>query len=60
MDNKLSLDKVIPEHRYTDCQVSPNHEHIWKNILKIEALKKEEALRKTQTLCKNLNLKIKM
>lgn len=58
MDNKLSLDKVMLEHRHIDYTISPNHEHIWKNILKIEALKKEETLRKNQTLCKNLKIKI--
>lgn len=58
MDNKLSLDKVMLEHRHIDCKISPSQEHIWKNIRKIEALKKEEALRKSQILCQNLKIKL--
>lgn len=57
MDNELSLDKVMLEHKHLDAIVRPNQEHIWKNILKIEALKKEDNLRKTQILCKNLQIK---
>ena len=57
MDSKLSLDKVMLEHRHIDNLVKHNQEHIWKNILKIEALKKEDALRKSQILCKNIQIK---
>jgi len=58
MDNKLSLDKIMLEHSHLDNKICKNQEHLWKNILKIEALKKEDALRKTQTLCKNLQIKL--
>lgn len=57
MDNKLSLDKVMLEHNQSNAPVHTGQDHIWKNILKVEALKKAAAIRKSQVLCKNLQIK---
>ena len=57
MDNKLSLDKVMLEHNQSSTPAPTGQEHIWKNILKIEALKKAAEIQKCQVLCKNLRIK---
>ena len=58
MDNQLSQDKIILEQNQLKATVYSNKEYIWKNIFKIEALKKEDSIRKSQVLCKNLQIKL--
>lgn len=59
MNNQISQDKVTSKQPYTFSDINSNHEYIWKNISKIETLKKEDILRKKQTMCQNLQIKLK-
>ncbi len=56
MNQKLSLDKALLEHAQIDEMLKNKQTHIWKNIMKIEALKKENTLKKSQMLYRTLNL----
>ena len=58
MNECLSKDKLVSTQAKLNAALSFNKEYIWKNILKIEALKKENALNKSQDLCKNLKIKL--
>ena len=58
MDNQLSQKKIMLEQDKYNAAVYSHKEYIWKNIFKIEALKKEDSLRKSQVLCKNLQIKL--
>ena len=59
MDNNLRSGKIILEqHRLNPAICSPK-EYIWKNISKLETLRKESSIRKSQTLCQNLQIKLK-
>ena len=58
MDNQISQEKIMLETNRVNAAVYSNKEYIWKNIFKIEALKKEDSLRKSQVLCKNLQIKL--
>ena len=54
----LSENKIRKEPYRLETVVCSQREYIWNNIFKIEALKKETLLRKKQTLCKNLQIKV--
>ena len=58
MDNSLSKGKLISEQDQLRATIAFNKEYIWKNIFKIESLRKEDSLRKSQDLCKNLQIKL--
>lgn len=58
MKECLSKDKQVSEQNQLNATIAFNKEYIWKNIFKIEALRKEDSLRKNQDLCKNLQIKI--
>lgn len=59
MENRLSPEKMIHGQTKPQMVTSSAKEYVWKNIFKVEALKKENSLRKSQTLCKNLQIKYK-
>ena len=59
MNNHISQDKVTSKQPHIFSSMNSNHEYIWKNISKIETLKKEDILRKKQTMCQNLQIKLK-
>jgi hypothetical protein len=59
MDNTLTKEKIMLEQNQLNTVICSNKEYIWKNISKIEALKKENSLRKSQTLCQNLQINFK-
>ena len=59
MDNILTKEKIMLEQNQLNTVICSNKEYIWKNISKIEALKKENSLRKSQTLCENLQINFK-
>lgn len=54
MNQNLSLDKALLEHAQIDEMLKNKQTHIWKNIMKIEALKKEDSLRKSQMLYRTM------
>ena len=58
MDN-ISEEKIEFDANRINLILNSNKEYIWKNISKIEALKKENSLRKSQTLCENLQINFK-
>ena len=57
MDNKSLKDKIILEQNRLNTALCSHKEYIWKNILKIEAIKKQDSLRKSQALCQSLQIK---
>ncbi|MBQ8677471.1 MAG: hypothetical protein IJ529_03255 [Alphaproteobacteria bacterium] len=59
MDTTINQDKVMLEQNQLNAAICSNKEYIWKNIFKIETIKKEDSLRKNQTLCENLQIKLK-
>lgn len=59
MNTQISKDKVTPEQNPVVMMLASNKEYIWKNISKIEAIKKEDSFRKSQRLYKALQLKLK-
>lgn len=59
MNKSLSLNKIAQEQYQLNTSVYSCKEYVWKNIFKVETLKKENSLRKNQTLCKNLQIKYK-
>lgn len=59
MDTTINQDKVMLEQNQLNAAICSNKEYIWKNIFKIETIKKEDSFRKNQTLCENLQIKLK-
>ena len=59
MDKQLPSGKISQEQYQLSASFLSSKTYIWKNISKIEALKKENSLRKSQTLCQNLQIKYK-
>ena len=58
MDN-ISEEKIEFDANRINLILNSNKEYIWKNIFKVEALKKENSLKKSQSLCQNLQIKFK-
>ena len=58
MDN-ISEEKIEFDANRINLILNSNKEYIWKNIFKVEALKKENSLKKSQYLCQNLQIKSK-
>ncbi|MBR1605705.1 MAG: hypothetical protein IJ660_06335 [Alphaproteobacteria bacterium] len=58
MNERLSEDKLVSEQNQLNATIAFNKECIWKNIVRIEALRKEDSLRRSQYLCKNLQIKV--
>ena len=56
MDNKLSKNKLMLERTQVQAAICSHKEYVWKNIFKVEALRKENSLRKSQILCQNLRI----
>ena len=59
MDNNISEEKIDFDANRINTILTSNKEYVWKNIFKIEALKKETSLKKSQSLYQNLQIKIK-
>lgn len=59
MDNNISEEKIDFDANRINTILTSNKEYVWKNIFKIEALKKENSLKKSQSLCENLQIKFK-
>ena len=58
MDNYLSNDNSVSEQDQVNASIYLNKEYVWKNIFKIEALRKENSLRKTKNFCKNIQVNL--
>lgn len=59
MDNNFAQNKIMLEQNQLNTAICSNKEYIWKNIFKIENIKKEDSIRKSQSLCQNLQIKFK-
>ena len=59
MDNNFTQNKIMLEQNQLNTAICSNKEYIWKNIFKIENIKKEDSIRKSQYLCQNLQIKFK-
>lgn len=59
MNTQISKDKVTQEQNPIVMMLASNKEYIWKNISKIESIKKEDSFKKSQELYRNLQLKLK-
>ena len=57
MNNYLSKKVLSPKQTQLNASITLNKEYIWKNIYKIEELKKQDSLRKSQNLCKSLQIR---
>ena len=59
MEGKISQDKLSPERNIINYNIRASEQYIWKNIMKVETLRKENSILKGQTLCKSLQIKFK-
>ena len=59
MNTQISKDKVTQEQNSVMMMLASNKEYIWKNISKIENLKKADSFKKSQEMYRNLQIKLK-
>jgi len=59
MDNRLSKDKIIQERNAVNYNIRSSEGYVWKNIMKVETLRRENSIQKSQALCKSLQIKFK-
>lgn len=50
MENNATIENLRIEHAHLDAMIREEESHIWKNLIKIEELKREKLRKKDQLL----------
>lgn len=54
MENNATIESLRIEHAHLDSMIREEESHIWKNLIKIEQLKREKLHKKDQLLRQTL------
>lgn len=49
-----TLESLLIQHAHLDSEIKEEEAHVWKNLIRIEELKKEKLRKKDEMLRKNL------
>ncbi len=58
LNNKMSMENLKVQHAYLEAVIHEEEQHVWKNLIRIEELKKQKLQKKDMLLRMALQQKV--